>query len=141
MTTDERNAEFVRRVFDDGWNRSSFGFLEGATADLMPFHYNGATQQVTPESLPRLVQMWRSAFPDLAMEIRHVIAQGDLVAVALTLRGTHLGPWEGHEPSGAQIAVEEMMVFRFDSGLLVEMWEVFADHGLRAQITRSADHA
>jgi hypothetical protein len=33
MTSEEHvNAEFVRRVFEDGRNRSTFDFLEGATA-------------------------------------------------------------------------------------------------------------
>ena len=33
------------------------------------------------------------------------------------------------------ISVEEMMVFRFEGGLLVEMWEVFDEQGLHAQIS------
>lgn len=89
---------------------------------------------MTPGSLPGLVAMWRAAFPDLRMEIRHVIAQGDLVAVALTFRGSHLDEWAGHAASGSEVAVEEMMVFRFEQGLLAEMWEVFDQKGLDAQI-------
>lgn len=135
MTRGEHlNAEFVKSVFEDGWNRASFEFLEGNTLAEIPFHYNGTTQTVTPGSLPDLVQAWRTAFPDLALEIRHVIAQGDLVAAALTVRGTHLGSWAGREASGAEVSVEEMMVFRFDDGVLVEMWEVFDEQGLDAQI-------
>lgn len=129
------HAGFVRRIFEDGWNQSAFDFLARRTAPEIPFHYNGHTQDVTPESLPDLVALWRSAFPDLEMDLRHVIAQGDLVAVSLTLRGTHSGPWLGVPASGAEVSVEEMMVFRFERGLLVEMWEVFDEHGLRTQIT------
>ncbi|MEN8041425.1 MAG: ester cyclase [Actinomycetota bacterium] len=137
MTSAEStNADFVKRVFEDGWNRSEFGFLDGATATQIPFHYNGSTHVVAHDSLPGLVQSWRDAFPDLTMVLRHVIAQGDLVAAALTLTGTHQGPWLDHEPSGATVSVEEMMVFRFDGGVLVEMWEVFDDAGLRSQISR-----
>jgi len=135
------NAEFVRRVFDDGWNRSTFDFLEGATAGEILFHFNGTTQQVTPDSLPGLVEVWRSAFPDLMMTVRHVIAQGDLVAAALTLKGTHLGPWAGRDASEAKVSVEEMMVFRFEHGLLVEMWEVFDNEGLLLQISSPVRHA
>ena len=69
------------------------------------------------------------------MNVRHVIADGDLVAVNLTLTGTHLGEWAGHHASGARVSVEEMMVFRFEEGLLVEMWEVFDEQGLRRQVT------
>ncbi|MBT8211932.1 MAG: ester cyclase [Acidimicrobiia bacterium] len=142
MTRGEQlNAEFVKSVFEDGWNRASFEFLQGKTVSEIPFHYNGTTQTVTPGSLPDLVQAWRTAFPDLAVEIRHVIAQEDLVAAALTVRGTHLGPWAGREASGAEVSVEEMMVFRFEDGVLVEMWEVFDEHGLDAQMDSRTSRA
>ena len=58
-----------------------------------------------------------------------------LVSVALTFHGTHLGAWAGIEPSGEVVAVEEMMFFRFEDGTLVEMWEVFDEKGLLAQIS------
>lgn len=142
MTDDrERNAEFVRRTFEEGWNQSTFDFLDGRSAAEIVFHYNGSTQRVTPDSLPGLVEKWRQGFPDLRMNVRHVIADGDLVAVDLTLTGTHLGEWAGHQASGVQVSVEEMMVFRFEEGLLVEMWEVFDEQGLRRQITSPGGHA
>mgnify|MGYP001814457421 CR=1 FL=1 len=131
------NAEFVRLAFEEGWNRSSFEFMNGRTAGTIPFHYNGTTIETAGDSLPALVARWRSGFPDLTMDIRHLIARDDLVAVSLTLRGTHEGAWGGHEPSGATVAVEEMMFFRFDGGLLVEMWEVFDEQGLLSQISGS----
>lgn len=137
----QRNAEFVRRTFEDGWNRSDFEFLSGSAADEIPFHYNGATQLVSPDSLPGLVEAWRRGFPDLRMHLRHVIAEGDLVAASLTLTGTHLGEWASHPPSGSSVSVEEMMVFRFDDGVLVEMWEVFDEQGLQEQITSASDRA
>ena len=101
----------------------------------MPFHYNGRTITVTPDSLPRAVGEWRRAFPDLEMRIRHLIANDDLVAVALTLRGTQEGEWRGREATGRHVEVEETMFFRFRDGLLVEMWEVFDEAGLEAQLS------
>ena len=129
-----QQEDLVRRIFEDGWNRASFEFLVDATAASIPFHYNGRTITVTPESLPGVVGEWRRAFPDLAMRIRHLIASDDLVAVALTLCGTQRGEWRGSAPTGKRVAVEEMMFFRFHDGLLVEMWEVFDEAGLEAQL-------
>lgn len=128
------NAEFVRRLFDEGWNKRSFGFLDGRTAARMPFHYNGEEMEVTPESLPPLVDAWHEAFPDLRMTIRHLVADGDVVAVALTFRGTHAGEWLGIPATGRPVEVEEMMFFRFEGDLLVEMWELFDDDGMKRQL-------
>lgn len=131
-----RHGELVRRIFEEGWNRESFECLAGTTAPSIPFHYNGATITVTPGSLPSVVGEWRAAFPDLQMRIRHLISQDDLVAVSLSLRGTHRGEWQGLTATGVFVEVEEMMFFRFEDDLLVEMWEVFDEAGLRAQIRR-----
>mgnify|MGYP001814630903 CR=1 FL=1 len=130
------NADRVRRLFEDGWNGGRFEAVADDTAPSITFHYNGATSETTPEDLPRLVAMWRSGFPDLHMDLRHVIEQGDLVAVSLVLRGTHEGPWRGIDGTGRTVAVEEMMFFRFADGVVVEMWEVFDEQGLFAQISR-----
>ena len=131
------NLAFVRAVFEEGWNRGSFGFLEGRTAPLVSFHYNGQTSATTADSLPGLVQAWRNAFPDLRFEIRHLLADGDLVAVSLVFRGTHRGSWWGAAPSGTAVEAEETMFFRFEKGALVEMWELFDERGLRRQIGAS----
>ena len=128
------NAGFVRRLFEEGWNQESFAFLENTTSSEILFSYNGARTSVAPSSLPPLVAEWRSAFPDLTMNIRHLVAEDDLVAVSLTFRATHRGQWRGIEPSGAAVEVEEMMFFRFDGGLLVEMWEIFDELALQRQI-------
>lgn len=128
-------GELVCRIFDECWNLMVYDCLAGTTADSMRFHYNGQTTTVTADSLPGLVQAWRDAFPDLEMRLRHLVVQDDLVAVSLTLHGTHRGTWLGITPTGRVVAVEEMMFFRFADGLLVEMWEVFDEQGLEHQLT------
>lgn len=135
------NAELVRLLFEDGWNRRSFGFLDGHTPDSIPFHYNGTSMTVPGDSLPGLVDLWRTAFPDLEMEIRHLVAQDDLVAVSLVVHGTHEGEWLGLPASRKRISVEEMMFFRFEDGVLAEMWELFDEHTMRRQIETGGGEA
>ena len=121
-----RNAAFVRAVFEQGWNRQEFGFLDGRIAPRVAMSYNGRTMSTSASDLPGLVAEWRRAFPDLAFEVHEVIADGPRVAVRLTLRGSHSGgSWWGVPPSGRPIEVAE---------LLVEMWELFDEATLRAQI-------
>jgi len=129
------NQQIVRRVFEEGWNQASFGFLAGRTADVVPMHYNGQTLEATADSLSGLVGVWRAAFPDLAFEIRHLIGEGDVVAVSLVFRGTHRGDWWGLAASGKSVEVEESMFFRFEDGTLVEMWELFDEQTLKRQIS------
>jgi predicted ester cyclase len=48
--------------------------------------------------------------------------------------GSQQGPWRELEPTGRSVEVEEMMFFRFEDGLLVELWEVFDEHEMRRQL-------
>lgn len=138
MTNAADNAALVRRIFEEGWNRQTFDYLEGRTATTIPFHYNGVSMEVAGDSLADLVVSWRQAFPDLLMEVRHLVADEDMVAVAVVMRATHRGEWWGFRPTGRPVEAEEMMFFRFEGSQLVEMWEVFDEHALRQQISFDA---
>lgn len=131
---EQSNLEFVRALFEQGWNRGSFDFMAGRTAAVVPFHYNGQALGTDSGALPSLVAEWRRAFPDMHFEIEQLIADGDRVAVWLVLRGTHQDHWWGAPPSGASVEVQEVMFFRFEGGTLVEMWELFDEQSLRRQI-------
>jgi predicted ester cyclase len=56
-------------------------------------------------------------FPDVRVEIESMVAEGDLVAVRLTFRGTHA-------PTGQQATWPEMVFVRFSEGTAAESWEV-----------------
>lgn len=139
LIVETANQQFVRSLFEEGWNQGSFEFPEGRTADIVPMHYNGETLVATAASLPGLAGMWRAAFPDLAFEIRHLIGDGDVVAVSLVFRGTHRGDWWGQAASGRSVEVEETMFFRFEDETLVEMWELFDEQTLKRQISESLE--
>ncbi len=78
----------------------------------------------------------RAAFGDVTYEILHVLADGDLAAVHLVMRGTH----EGGIPPGAPathrpFAARHVHMFRFaNDGLLVEHWAVRDDLGAMRQV-------
>ena len=129
-----RASDLIRRIFEEAWSRGDFSVLDEVESDEIVFHYNGSTMTTDIESLPFLVGQWRTAFPDLELTVRHVVEQDDIVAVSLTLTGTHRGDWWAIPPTDRAVSAEEMMFFRFEDGALVEMWEVFDELGLRNQL-------
>lgn len=63
-----------------------------------------AGELYVPELVPRvtrLVSMLRTAFPDLAVRIDHLIAEGDKVACGWTATGTQRGWFFNIPPTGA----------------------------------------
>src|SRR6185312_13534309 len=56
------------------------------------------------------------AFPDIEVDVRWVVAEGDMVVVFHDVRGTQGGPWLFvEEPTGNRVETSFMLAFRFDS--------------------------
>jgi predicted ester cyclase len=74
-----------------------------------------------------LKQVWvvlLRAFPDLHLTVEDLIGEGDKVVARIVVTGTHLGEYMGMEPTGKSIAYDEIFIFRFDNGRVVETWGV-----------------
>jgi predicted ester cyclase len=75
----------------------------------------------------KLKQVWTvllRAFPDLQLTIEDLIGEGDKVVARIVCTGTHLGEYMGLAPSGKSIAYDEIFIFRFANGRVVETWGV-----------------
>jgi len=56
------------------------------------------------------------------MTLDELVAEGDLVAMRATHRGTHEGPFMGIEPTGTEIETKWMVFVRIEDGKAVERW-------------------
>lgn len=65
-----------------------------------------------------------TAFPDLALTIEQLCAEGDRVFALMTLRGTHRGDFFGIAPTGREVEMRAADVFRIVDGKLAEHWDV-----------------
>ncbi|HEX9496815.1 MAG TPA: ester cyclase [Mycobacterium sp.] len=64
------------------------------------------------------------AFPDLHLTVEDLIGEEDKVVARIVVTGTHLGEYMGMEPTGKSIAYDEIFIFRFANGRVVETWGV-----------------
>jgi steroid delta-isomerase-like uncharacterized protein len=64
------------------------------------------------------------AFPDLHVEIEDMIAEGDKVVCRNTVTGTNDGEYLGRPPTGKSVSYNEIFIFRFADGRIVETWGV-----------------
>lgn len=79
--------------------------------------------------------MFREAFPDLNAAIGDIFGVGDRVAVRLTFRGTHEGPFLGVEPTGRQVAFTSVELYRVSGDYIAEEWVSPDINSLMTQIT------
>jgi len=107
----EENKAVVRRLVEEVLNGGRMAVIDELYAlALAP----EATAWIAP---------FRASFPDVHMEVIELIAEGDTVVGRFTCSGTHLGDWLGHVPTGRRFeAVDEVGIYRFRNGRIVENW-------------------
>ena len=62
------------------------------------------------------------AFPDLTATVEDIMAEGDAVAMRVTLAGTHEGPFLGFEPTGRTFSIPNLVLTRVEAGEIAERW-------------------
>lgn len=113
------NEEIVRRFAEEFINERNTDtveeFLAEDIADYTPFGETTGRDAVVETAKT----IW-TAFPDFAVTLQDVVAEGDTVAVRMTQRGTHEGPLMGIEPTGKAFEIEALGFARLEDGKIVE---------------------
>ncbi|HXG39482.1 MAG TPA: ester cyclase [Candidatus Limnocylindrales bacterium] len=77
----------------------------------------------------------RAAFPDLRIDERDLVAEGDLVAARWVASGTHSGTsFAGVPASGRRFEITGMSFYRVRDGRIVEGWVNDDNLGMLAQL-------
>ncbi|MER5860225.1 ester cyclase [Streptomyces sp900105245] len=88
-----------------------------------------------PDGYKAMFGELRSAFPDLHVQVEHLMATDDELAFAYIITGTHLGPLMGRPPTGRKVSYRGMQISRFDGdGKLVERWGSSDELGMLRQL-------
>ncbi|SER57791.1 ester cyclase [Natrinema salaciae] len=74
------------------------------------------------EAYKRHLESLTTAFPNLRLEIEDMVAEDDRVAVRFTLRGTQEGRLMGIEPTGRELTLSVIAIYRFEDGKIAERW-------------------
>jgi steroid delta-isomerase-like uncharacterized protein len=122
-TSTEQNKAIIRRFFD-AWNgRQPEAFDELVALDVV--RHCQATPGVDVLDLDQLKAFLRldtGVFPDSVQTIKHLVADGNLVALWATYEGTQRGPMGPFSPSGASAQFDFGAVFRMEDGKIAEWW-------------------
>jgi len=86
------------------------------------------------QGLREFYARFRKAFPDLHYTTEDTRAEGDTVAVRMTVRMTHRGEFMGIPATGNPVIITKMDFWRLMSGKVVEHWDAVDRLGLLQQI-------
>ena len=132
----------ARRIPVDAFSQGNVGIVESLVAEDFVAHTPFAHQRgAGVMRLKQAIALIRSAFPDIYYTVDQEVAEGDIVALHLTARGTHMGSFFGIPPTNRQVAWTEIHVCRIIGGKLVEH-HVQSDYvGLLRQLGTLQDFA
>jgi predicted ester cyclase len=133
----ERNKRNVRRVFEEGFSLGRLDVVdECLAADARDRHDFDPETPDFRSHLRYIISLLRAGMPDLTATVDDIVAEGDRVAVRVTMTGTHTGaPVFGVEPRGAAVRVEQFHFVQCnDDGQGVAHWASVGENDMLAQM-------
>jgi predicted ester cyclase len=79
-----------------------------------------------------------SAFPDWHWKMRHLVVDGDYLALHFTVTGTHRRAFQGIEATGRRVTISEFTLYRVEDGKFAEVWDLTDMDALMRQIGQDA---
>lgn len=123
----ERNMAAVRRLIEEGFGQGNLAVVDELVDPAVLEHQPGM-DPANGEGVKRAIRVLHAAFPDFAVSVQHLTADGDLVWIHFTAQGTHLGPLLGpfgrKAPTGKPMRIDVMDLARCRDGRIVEHWGV-----------------
>jgi steroid delta-isomerase-like uncharacterized protein len=132
----ERQKAIFRRFAEEAWNKGNLDVVgETFTEDYHAHATDPAHDVHGAEGHRAFVAMFRRAFPDVHINVEHLLSDGEFVVAHMNWTGTHTGePYMGIPASGKNVAVEVIGINRFEGDKVVEAWGVVDVLGMLQQL-------
>ena len=134
MTDTDANKKvvtsFIARLFSQG----DLAAVDDCLSDDFVNHDPPFGASADREGMRAAASTFRAAFPDWHSELHLLIAEDDLVAEVFTASGTHRGEMMGVAPTGREVTLPGINVFRVRDGRISERWGRLDDLGFLQQL-------
>ena len=134
----EGNRTVFRRMLDEVIVGGNLSLMDDLVAhDFVNHNVVGtaeASAAVGVDTFREEIRALRSAVPDIALDVVHLLADGDYVTAHLRARGTQTGAFAGIPPTGNKVEVASMSIVRFVDGKFAERWNLVDRYGLLEQL-------
>jgi steroid delta-isomerase-like uncharacterized protein len=119
--SEEGNKAIVRRFVEEVQTRHNLDALDELFSPAYVDN-SGMASSNTLDSTKDFFTDLFTAFPDMKATIHDQVAENDKVVTRKTLSGTHQGQYMGVPPTGRQIDVDVIDIFRIEDGKIIEHW-------------------
>ena len=135
------NRELVERLFEELFTRRNLAVCDEVMAEdfvehaAAPFALSAPGKVHGPSAMRGTAEWLFEQFPDMAMTIESIVADGDTVAARVLAEGTNLGSLNGViPPTGRRFSARQSHWYRVLGGRLVEHWATREDLSVMLQL-------
>ena len=131
----EENKTLSRHVLEEVFNAGNLDVIDEIISEDYVHHDPAMPEEGHGrEHLKEFARMYRSAFPDIHIEVEDQIAEGDRVATRWRGTGTHEGELMGISPTGNRVTVVGNTIERIAEGQIAETWDNYDALGMMQQL-------
>jgi len=113
------NKILIRSFVDEVFNQHDLTAI-----DKYHSPYLANNSEKTVESFKKYLTSLFSGFPDLHVNIEHILAENNFVLVFLNFVGTHKGEFNGKPPTNKPVTIRSADLYRIENDKIVEHWDV-----------------
>ncbi len=128
------SSAVVRQFVDDILNQGRFEVLDEIVHPDYSYEGPDGVQLHGPDELEQLIGGFRTAFSDFHAAITSEVEDGDLVAMTMTLTGSHDGDFDALPPTGARMSLPIAVFTRVEDGRIIEDREFYDTATMLAQL-------
>ena len=119
------------------WNFNLLSEIPNIYTEDFVVHWSKANKEFSSfghDGIKKAIEETLIAFPDWFENVVDIIAENDRVVTRYVSTGTHSGPYQGIQPTGKKIKVEEISIFRLKENKVAEQWCLADDLALLKQL-------
>jgi len=131
---EQSNMQVVRQFFEVGPSKGDLKAADALLASEFSLHTPLPTPGPGIEAMNMVITTCRAAFHGLHVSIEDMMADGDRVTCRFTARGIHRGEFMGLPPTGKEIEMTGIEIFRLREGKIAELWGEANLMGLMQQL-------
>lgn len=134
MNALESNKQLVTRYYEELLNEGRLDIVDDLfTGEFLAEEPAEAGVLRGRGAVERAVTAYREGFSDFHEHVVHLLAEGDLVAARFRFTGTHDGTFLKAAPTGRQVSMVGMEIFRVENGRIADVWYAEPLHELFEQ--------
>jgi predicted ester cyclase len=114
----EDNKAVVQRIIEEAFNQGRLEVVDQVVDSSCGYRLvgnRGQSRQIGPRIVRDIIHLFRTAFPDLHIEIEDQIVKGNQVVTCWCARGTHRGNLLGLAATGRRVSVTGIAITRIVS--------------------------